>query len=153
MYLPVRLFICHVSSFKRKKLLIAWICLRWNCGRVSPSTMLKGITRSWYLGPSTPSWGLMENTTATIKSNPLSRFMLVMSLTCYFGALEEGVVSFLARWTRSDLENYWWLYFAVYDFGWVYGMITKEDSSWWFSVGCFYAIQLLFFIEIRRRQN
>ena len=39
----------------------------------------------------------MAKTKATRRSNPLSIFMWVMSLTFDFGDLEEGIVSSLSR--------------------------------------------------------
>ena len=84
MYLPVRLLVCTVWSCISSSSLMIVRSLMWNSGIFYPSPRQKGITRSWYLGPSTPSWGLMANTTAIIKSNPLSLFMYTMSLTCDF---------------------------------------------------------------------
>ena len=69
----------------------------------------------------------MENTVATIRSNPLSIFMLVISLTCDFGYVDELIVASLTRLTQRDLEDYWWLSFSVANFGWVYGGIKNDD--------------------------
>ena len=42
-----------------------------------------------------------------------------MSLTCDFGAVEEGIFASLARRTWSALENSWYFSFDVSYFGWV----------------------------------
>ena len=76
-----------------------------------------------------------------------------MSLTCDFSALEEGIVSSLARWTQSTLDNYWYFSFAVTDLGWVSGARSKEYISWWYSVKDLYAVELFLLIYICRRQN
>ena len=44
------------------------------------------------MGPSPPSWILTAKTAAIRRSNPLSLFMYVTSLTCDFGAFDEEMV-------------------------------------------------------------
>ena len=47
----------------------------------------------------------MAKKTAIRRSNQLSLFMYIMILTCDFVALEEGILSYLTRWTPSALDN------------------------------------------------
>ena len=57
------------------------------------------------MGPSTPSSGIMENTTSIRRPNTSLLFMYVMSLTCDFGDFEEGIVSSLTILNMSALDN------------------------------------------------
>ena len=65
------------------------------------------------MGPSPTSWGIMENTTAIRRSNPLSLFMYVTCLTYYFGDFDEDMVVSLTILNMSDIENDSKFYFAV----------------------------------------
>ena len=144
MYLPVRLFICPVSPCNSKILLLIWRALRWNCGRVYSSPGWKDMTRSWDLGPIPPSWGLTENKTTIIRSNPLSLFMYVTSLTCDLGDFYKGMMLSLIRWYLSALENDLYFSFAAKILGCVSGGRRMEYMLWCFSLRDLYAGQIFF---------
>ena len=85
MYIPVRLLICPVWYLTNTSSLLISRSLRWKSGRGSTSPRRKGIKRSWYLGPSTPSWGLMNKTTATCQncySYALWKWILTSYCSC-----------------------------------------------------------------------
>ena len=106
---PVRLLIFFVWYWNRKVSPLIWRALRWDCGSFSPSSRPKEITRFWDSGTSPPSW---VNTTTIRRSNPLSLFVYVLSLTCDFGDFYEEMVVSLTRWTLSDLDNTSFLFFC-----------------------------------------
>ena len=108
-YLLVRLFICPVSSCNRKKSLLIWRAMKWNCGRVYPSPTQKNITRHWDLGPSPPSWGLTPKTAEIRRSNPLSLFMYVMSFTC-------DLVILMREWCYIQQNKLWFLLRIIHIF-------------------------------------
>ena len=64
MYFPVRLLIFSFWSIINPNSLLIVIALRWKYGKGSTSLRQKGNTRSWALGPSYPSWGIMANKTS-----------------------------------------------------------------------------------------
>ena len=140
MYLPVKLHICSVSSFDRNFSIWAWRGMTLNCGRVSSPASRKEITWSWYLGPGYQSWVIMAKTKSIRRSKQSSIFMYVMSLTCDFGILDEGVVSSLTIWTQNSLDFFCFLE----DLGWASSGIIMEDISWWSSLKDLYGVQIFF---------
>ena len=70
--------------------------------------------------------------------------MYVMSLTFEICALDEGIVSYLTRWTQISLDNVLYFYFYFDSLGWVPSVIIKEYSSWWSAVWYLYDGKLLF---------
>ena len=116
----------------------------WKCGRVLPSPRKKVITRSWALGSSPPSWGLMSNTTAIRRSNPLSVFIHVISLTYNVGAFDEEMVIYLTIWTLSALENVSYFSFDVSNLGCVSGGRINKEILWCSDLRYFFGDQILF---------
>ena len=144
MNFPFKLLICPVLSCNRKISLLIWIYLRWNRGMVSHPPRRKYIERSWALVPSTPSWGITEKTIEMRRSNKLSLFMYVMSLTCNFGDFDEYMVLSLTRWTLSAIDNASYLYFAVANLGCVSGGSINLDIFWCSALSDLYEGQILF---------
>ena len=66
-------------------LLRAWRAQKLKSIMILPSQRFIEEPISYGLGPIPPSWGLIVKTTVTMRSNPLSLLIYVMSFTCDFG--------------------------------------------------------------------
>ena len=108
-YLPVRLLICLVWSCNKRFSLLTWRALMCIYGIVSPSPKRKDITRSWYLGPSPPSWVILANTAAIRRSKTLSLFMYVIILT-------HDLVLLMRMWWYLWQYEIWLIFIKINSF-------------------------------------